>query len=105
MIDNKGGRGVKAKFPTKTMRIPEILEQELIKLIKKLYEDTNEINAPQKLVSHTAKTKVDVPVRNIITDKQELIDIAKKILASKRSAKLSLEKLLQVITNDNNIKL
>ena len=105
MLENKGGRGNKAKYPTTVMRVPEILEERVTQLIKELYE--SDLQSSTNPDSHDHKVLNQLPTTLISTlpDKQELIDISNKILTSKKGAKVSIEKLLQVIYEDNGIKL
>ncbi len=105
MADNKGGRGIKAKYPTKTMRVPERLEVLVSELTQLLYEglfdeyQSLDINA---LTNYFEYVDLDHPVR---LDKTESIAQARQVLNQKKSAKLSVEKLLQVLLSDNEIKL
>jgi hypothetical protein len=105
MLENKGGRGNKAKYPTTVMRVPEILEERVAEMIKELYDGnfqptTKPTNHDHKVLKPNQKSLIST-----LPDKQELVDISNKILTSKKGAKVSLEKLLQVIYEDNEIKL
>lgn len=82
----KGGRGVKAPYETVVIRVPKPIESDVLELIQS-YRDGS-----------------DKPVTSNL-DKQQLLDTANKILSQKKSAKLSVEKLLQILLEDNEIKL
>jgi hypothetical protein len=82
----KGGRGVKAPYETVVIRVPKPIEPDILELVQS-YRDG----------SHK-------PVTSNL-DKQQLLDTANKILSQKKSAKLSIEKLLQILLEDNEIKL
>jgi hypothetical protein len=105
MLENKGGRGNKAKYPTKTMRVPEILEGLVAEMIKELYEGDFEQNTKPNNHDHKVLNPNQKSPISTLPDKQELIDISNKILTNKKGAKVSLEKLLQVLYEDNEIKL
>jgi hypothetical protein len=105
MLDNKGGRGIKAKYPSKTMRVPEILEKLILKLSVELYNRTDletlesRLNLQQE--SDTSKKQLSF----ILPDTDDLISKAQDILKQKKSAKQSMTKLLQVIYSDDSINL
>lgn len=75
-----GGRGKKAPYETTVIRVPKPLEHDVKKLI------SNYRNEPSDPLG--IKLSVD-----------EAIEYAKSILKSKKSARVSLEKLLQVLYN------
>jgi hypothetical protein len=87
----KGGRGYKVSYNSKVMRIPEPILDEVNKLLDNFYNlDTD-------------------PLRNYQLDSDVALSEARKILeqnkTSKRSTKVCLEKLLQVIYADISLKL
>lgn len=95
MESNKGGRGIKAKYPTVVMRVPEILQTDVISLIDRLYNQT-------LLPDNAEQLEIQI---SALPDKDSMIDVANKLVANKKSARLSLEKLLQVIYSDISINL
>jgi hypothetical protein len=105
MLENKGGRGNKAKYPTTVMRVPAILEELVVKMIKELYEGDSQQSIESENHDHKVLKPNQKSTISTLPNKQELIDISNKILTNKKSAKLSLEKLLQVMYKDNQIKL
>jgi hypothetical protein len=83
---HKGGRGKKAPYSTKVVRIPEPILDKVDKLVTSFYS-------------------VETPLEYTSVNLQEAIEKAREILLSKKSAKISLEKLLQVLYNNKSIKL
>ena len=96
-----GGRGKKAPYKTSIMRIPNPLVDTINKLVTEYHEklqtgqDTSYINTTNI---------ASLQSRNSLL-KNEAIDLAKKILTQKKSARISLTNLLQVLYKDKNIKL
>lgn len=90
-VINKGGRGVKASYETITARIPKPIKSTVLELVSDYRKSLSESK----------------PVTSYVTsiDKQDTINLAREIIKQKKSAKLSLEKLLQTLLQDNNIKL
>lgn len=82
MTKPKGGRGIKAPYETTTMRVPVPLQAELEKRV----EDYREF-----LVNGTQ------PTEDRVVSRQDAIAHAKEILKQKKSARQSIEKLLQVL--------
>lgn len=78
MAVNKGGRGLKASYKTTHVRIP-LPVKEVVEKIANQYRDTEEIPNLEFLNS------------------DEIIELARKILRHKKSARISLEKLLKSI--------
>lgn len=105
MSENKGGRGNKAKYPTTVMRVPAILEELVAQMIKELYEGNFQPSTKPTNHDHTVLNPNQKSPISTLPDKQELIDISNKILTNKKGAKVSIEKLLQVLYEDNEIKL
>ncbi len=96
-----GGRGHKAQYKTKTIRIPVPIEPQVEKLSNIYRQAVSEgswdnVEGKELLGSIT-------PIDRLTRD--EAIEEAYKILKSRKSAKISLEKLLQVLYGDKNIKL
>jgi hypothetical protein len=82
----KGGRAVKAPYQTVVIRVPKPIESDILEIIQS-YRDGS-----QKLVTSNL-------------DKDKMIELAKSILSEKKSAKISLTKLLQVLLEDKEINL
>jgi hypothetical protein len=91
MNKHKGGRGVKAPYSSKVLRIPEPILESVESLLDDFYNGA------------------DNPLKNYSLDSTVATAQAKEILEqnkiSKRSTKVCLEKLLQVIYADISIKL
>jgi len=86
----KGGRGVKAPYKSKVMRVPEPIWGEVEKLIDNFYsldsiEDTKLVSSDEAIVR----------ANEILVQNQ----------TSKRSTKYCLEKLLQSLYGDKSINL
>lgn len=96
---NKGGRGKRSPYPTKVVRIPD-------PLLKRVEEMVNDFYGNEKSTDDQSVLKNHVKF-NLNTE--ESINYALDILAqnkiSKKSTKHCLEKLLQVLYNDDSIKL
>lgn len=84
---NKGGRGKKADYETKVIRIPLPIVGEVEKLIDNYHHGLS--------VNDSSEFKT----------LEESIMIASTILKSKKSAKESIKKLLQVLYDCQNINL
>jgi hypothetical protein len=84
---NKGGRGKKADYETKVIRIPLPIVNEVEKLIENYHHGLS--------VNDSSEFKT----------LEESIMIASTILKSKKSAKESIKKLLQVLYDCQNINL
>lgn len=97
----KGGRGKQAPYQTKTMRVP-------LPLINQF---ENQIEEFRDIAINGIADQADpcsVAISRMGNDKitrNEAIERAKAILKSKKSARISMVKLLQVIYNDNSIEL
>jgi len=81
----KGGRGKKAPYDTVVMRIPEELAPKVDLMVSQYREKV--INGVDTHQGMTLKTV------------NEAMDLAKEILSKKKSARVSLRKLLQVLYN------
>lgn len=86
MVIHKGGRGVKAPYESVVIRVPKPIEQDVLQFIQDFRDDNYK------------------PVISNL-DKAKMIELAKSILSDKKSAKISLTKLLQVLLEDNEIYL
>jgi hypothetical protein len=86
----KGGRGKKAPYSTKVVRVPEPILSEVEKLVTAFY--SGELEVEDRLI-----------------DLDEAMNEAREILLknqiSKRTTKVCFEKLLQVIYGHSSIKL
>lgn len=96
---NKGGRGKKSPYPTTVKRIPDPLLERVEELVNDFYANEKSTDEKSVLEKHKEFAK----------EKRESISHALDILAqnkvSKKSTKYCLEKLLQVLYNDNSINL
>jgi len=105
MVVNVGGRGYKAKYSTKVIRVPhklEMLVTDLIGLLNEgMFDEYKDMDI-KALMNYFEYVDLDNPMR---LDKQESINQAKQILNDKKSARISMQKLLQVICSDDSIKL
>lgn len=84
---NKGGRGKKSEYETKVIRVPLPVIGEVENMIEKFHQGFSD---------------------NDSTDSKSLDDaiaIATNILKSKKSARESIKKLLQVLYSTDNINL
>lgn len=96
---NKGGRGKKSPYTTKVVRIPDPILERVEKLVNDFY--LNEKSSEDKSLLEDHK-EYD---QNIEQSKNYALDILAQNKTSKKSTKYCLEKLLQVLYNDDSIKL
>lgn len=96
---NKGGRGKKSPYATKVMRIPDPLLKRVEELVNDFYSQEKSTDDQSVLENHMGKN------HNIETFKNYALDILAQNKVSKKSTKYCLEKLLQVLYNDDSIKL
>lgn len=75
----KGGRGIKAPYETTHLRVPLPIKPQV-----------------ESLINHY-KEEGELPTENLLTDLDSAIVLAKSILNQKKSARVSLEKLLTAI--------
>ena len=91
MDKHKGGRGVKAPYTSRTVRVPDPIREQVDRVIESFYSEAVETGD------------------NNILETDEAIVKARQILVqnktSKRSTQYCLEKLLQVIYSDSSINL
>jgi len=87
---NKGGRGKKADYESKVIRVPLPIIGEVENLIENFHND---------LSSNTLAVSTDS------ISLESAIEIATNILKSKKSAKESVRKLLQVLYQADKIEL
>lgn len=96
---NKGGRGKRSPYATKVVRIPDPLLKRVEELVNDFYRNEKSTDDKSVLENHVTFNQ----------NKEESVAYALDILAqnkiSKKSTKYCLEKLLQVLYNDDSIKL
>ena len=95
---NKGGRGKKSPYATKVMRIPDPLLKRVEELINDLY--SHEKSTDKSVLANHSSNQNDLE-QSI----SHALDILAQNKISKKSTKHCLEKLLQVLYNDDSIKL
>jgi hypothetical protein len=96
---NKGGRGKKSPYITKVVRIPDPLLQKVEDLVNDFYLQEKSTDDQSVLENHIELNQ------NIEVSKNHALDILAQNKVSKKSTKYCLEKLLQVLYNDDSIKL
>lgn len=79
MSKPSGGRGKKAPYETTHVRVPEPIKAEIQKLIERFHDNYSDTST------------------NLVTSLPEALVAAKGILAQKKSARISLEKLLTAL--------
>ena len=95
-----GGRGKKAPYKTTILRVPDpLLEQ-----FQNDIENYRQAVLNGNITENTPILATD-RICPSIKNKDEIIELAEAILKQKKSARVSLTKLLQVLCNDNSIKL
>lgn len=97
----KGGRGKQAPYQTKTMRVPLPLVNQFEGQIEQFRDVAINGIADQDDPCSALSDRMGF---NKVT-RNEAIKKAKLILKSKKSARISMTKLLQVIYNDDSIEL
>lgn len=96
-----GGRGHKEAYETKVIRVPTAV----IPYIDAINDRYYEAYLACKLTSENPGEDALKSLESEKLNRQAVIDAAYKVLALKKSARLSVEKLLQVIFDDDSIKL
>jgi hypothetical protein len=91
MDKHKGGRGVKAPYTSRTVRVPDPIREQVLKVIDSFYSEEVETESSNALEADEAIVKA----RQILIQNK----------TSKRSTQYCLEKLLQVIYSDSSINL
>jgi hypothetical protein len=91
MDKHKGGRGVKAPYTSRTVRVPDPIREQVLKVIDSFYSEEVETKSSNVLETDEAIVKA----RQILIQNK----------TSKRSTQYCLEKLLQVIYSDSSINL
>jgi hypothetical protein len=83
MSKHVGGRGIKAPYKTTHVRVPEPVKPEVERIIQRFHEG--------------GKVKEE----NVLTPLENAVVIAKGILTQKKSARISMSKLLTAIYGEN----
>lgn len=96
-----GGRGHKESYETKVIRVPTAIIPYIDVLSDKYYDAYREC----KLTSDNPGEDAIKVLANEKISREFVIDMAYAILSHKKSARVSMEKLLQVIFADDSIKL
>jgi hypothetical protein len=96
---NKGGRGKKSPYSTTVKRIPDPLLETVEELINDLYSQEKSTDDQSALENHVGNKN------NLEESISHALDILTQNKISKKSTKHCLEKLLQVLYNDDSIKL
>ena len=102
-MNNKpvGGRGHKVPYQSRTVRVPEpIIEQ--IQTICDTYRKAV-LKGHLKNIKEQEESKPNQSINRLT--KNEAIQEAKKIIRQKKSLRISLEKFLRILYEDNKIKL
>jgi hypothetical protein len=98
MEHTKGGRGIKAPYSTTHLRVPVPIKGILQAIIDR-YKETLNIDIIKEILENQKGMEVQQVSQsetNLLTD-NEAIEIAQKILAQKKNARVSMEKLLTSI--------
>lgn len=78
-----GGRGIKAPYESTHVRVPTPIKPEVEKLIQRFYEGG------------------DIEDKKVLTSLDDAVVTAKNILLQKKSARVSMSKLLTAIYGEN----
>lgn len=96
---NKGGRGKRSPYSTKVMRIPDPLLKKVEELVDDFYQNEKSTDDQSVLENHIEfNQRIEESINHAL-------DILAQNKISKKSTKYCLEKLLQVLYNDDSIKL
>jgi hypothetical protein len=96
MVRPLGGRGLKQSYETKVIRVPLPLVETINELANKFYASYNPSAPDPDLLTENALSVLGV----CTVSKQDAIAKAKVIIARKKSAKVSVINLLQVLYRD-----
>ncbi len=97
----KGGRGHKAPYKTKTVRVPEPILYQIETLCDTFRQAS--LEGTWDSVEQKDLLSTTTPLDRLT--KEQAIEEAKAILKRKRSARVSLEMFLRVLYGDKEIKL
>ena len=102
-MDNKpkGGRGCQAPYKTIVVRIPEALKSKVESIAFAYRDMVSNTELTQDDLSRICPDVFDYPLKTKI----EAIQVAKKILKSKKSSRYSIQRLLRELYEDKNINL
>jgi hypothetical protein len=96
---NKGGRGKRSPYSTKVMRIPDPLLKKVEELVDDFYQNEKSTDDQSVLENHIEfNQKIEESINHAL-------DILAQNKISKKSTKYCLEKLLQVLYNNDSINL
>lgn len=101
MVRPKGGRGIKAPYETSVIRVPT----PTITVIDVIVDEYIETVASGSTSGQEVLEKYSKLLNNNSLTQDEAIEEAKKVLKLKKSARVSLEKLLQIIYSNKEINL
>lgn len=96
---NKGGRGKRSPYSTKVVRIPDPLLKTVEEMVNDFYQDEKSTDDKSVLVNYSSNQD------NLDNAISHALDILSQNKVSKKSTKYCMEKLLQVLYNDDSIKL
>ena len=91
-----GGRGLRQSYETKVIRVPMPLVETINDLVEKFYTSYNPENPDTELLTDKVTSSLGV----CTVSKQDAITKAKVIISRKKSAKVSVLNLLQVLYQD-----
>jgi hypothetical protein len=91
-----GGRGLRQSYETKVIRVPMPLVETINDLVEKFYTSYNPENPDSELLTDKVTSSLGV----CTVSKQDAITKAKVIISRKKSAKVSVLNLLQVLYQD-----
>jgi hypothetical protein len=101
MTKPKGGRGIKAPYRTAILRVP----LPLMSSFKTQLDEYRELLDKGVLSDRELYTEQINKLRGGSLSKNQAIDKARQVLKQKKSARVSLEKLLQLLFDDSSITL
>lgn len=91
-----GGRGLKQSYETKVIRVPVPLVETINDLVDKFYKSYNPENPDSQLLTDKVSSILGI----CTVSKQDAIAKGKIIVSRKKSAKVSVVNLLQVLYKD-----
>lgn len=99
-IKSKGGRGYKAPYKSKTMRIPIPLENAIDRFCDEYRLNPEKFTEPEELILKAFHNKEPKPAMDV----DEALVKVRAILRQRKSAKQSIKKLLHLLFADDNAK-
>lgn len=94
-----GGRGKKEAYETKVIRVPVPLIPLIDWLADRFYQGYNSGDSPIESGIYDAVGQLDL----VIVEKSKLMVIAEKLVSQKKSARVTVGNLLQVLTKDSSL--